>query len=357
MKKPELSFINSTIASARKLKNDIAIIVVANVNANNDYHAHSLKTEFFAENEYEEIITGFRENGFYVVLQRNEMDFFRWYLNDGIKEIGKKYIAVYNAASGGNGPGKKSLIPAFCNLNKIPITSSNPYVVGLCRHKYHINCLLQNHGLPVPKSSYFSKDFSWLLDKRPEIGNKIIAKPTYESASIGVDDSSVFNYSKESDKILYNLSETFNQPTIVQEFVSGYEIEVPIIVKKGIPYAVNVIGLGLDNVKLLNDRILTYDIVYKDNYSFYDFNEFGESFNQTLLTAAKSVAQIIGIEGFGRVDFRITHEQDYYVMDVSTYPHIIHHSSFWYMLDRLNFQYHDLFALMVGLTGERYNWQ
>jgi D-alanine-D-alanine ligase len=357
--KKTLEEINSTIEIARKIRDEVAIVVVANVKSNNpgdEYKTHSLKTEFYSENEYEEIITAFRENGYYVIFHKNETDFFLWFLNNGIKSINKKFIAVYNAASGGKGPGRKALIPAFCNLNKIAITSSNPYVVSLCRHKYHFNSLLQDHNLSVAPSWYYSKEYGWLLNRKPEYGTKVIAKPTYESASIGVDSFSVFEYAENSDIKLYELSKTFDQPITIQQFISGYEIEVPVIIKKGVPITIEPIGLGMGEIKLLNDNILTYDIVYNDNYTFYPFIELGEDLNNQLLSTAKKTAMIIGIEGFGRVDFRITTDKKYYIIDVSTYPHIIHHSSFWYMFNMYDFKYCNLFGLMVGLTAIRYNW-
>jgi len=356
----DIEEIRSTLSLAKKLSNDIAIIIVANIKSNdldNDFQTHSLKTEFLAESEYEGLLNGFRENGFYVLFHNNEMNFFRWYLNGGIKEIQKKYIAVFNSASGGKGPGRKALVPAFCNLNNIPITSSNPYVVSLCRHKYHFTSLLQNHGLPAIPSWYYSKSHQWLLGKKPSNGKKVIVKPTYESASIGIDSSSIFEYTESLDEKLMLLSESFDQPMTIQELISGYEVEVPILMKNENPIAIGVIGLELENTKLLNEQILTYDIVYDDGYNFYSFNELGNEFNTHLLDTAKKAALVIGIEGFGRIDFRVTTDKVPFIMDVSTYPHITHHSSFWYMFNELNLSYSDLLGVLVGLTGIKYSWR
>lgn len=117
------------------------------------------------------------------------------------------------------------------------------------------------------------------------------------------------------------------------------------------------IGLSLNDEKLLGSKFLTYDIVYNDGYHFYQFNELGSNVNQKLMTTAIEVATTIGIEGFGRIDFRVTERGEHFIMDVSTYPHIIRHSSFWYMFKENGFDYPDLFSLLVGLTAERNNWQ
>lgn len=348
----------SSMETARSLQNDIAIIIVANVKSKKhlqEYETHSLKTEFFAENEYEEIITAFRANGFYVLFHQNENSFFQWYLNGGVQQLSKKHVCVYTAASGGKGPGRKALIPAFCNLNGLPITSSNAYVVSLCRHKYHFSQLLHKHGLPVPGTWLYSKHYGWLLNRKPPTGIELIAKPSYESASIGIDQNSKFKYA--DDITLTSLSGQFEQPITVQQFVEGFEVEVPVVVKQGRILVLQPIGLSLNDEKLLGSKFLTYDIVYNDGYHFYQFNELGSNVNQKLMTTAIEVATTIGIEGFGRIDFRVTERGEHFIMDVSTYPHIIRHSSFWYMFKENGFDYPDLFSLLVGLTAERNNWQ
>jgi D-alanine-D-alanine ligase len=352
-----LANLQATIADARNLQTEIIVIIVANVKSKNhlkEYESHSLQTEFFAENEYEEIITAFRDNGFYVQFHQDENSFFKWFLEGGLKKISKKFACVYGAASGGKGPGRKALVPAFCNLNGLPITSSNAYVVSLCRHKYHFSQLLHNHGLAVPATWLYSKHYGWLLDRKPPIGTQVLAKPSYESASIGIDKSSMFAY--ENDMLLDKISESFDQPITVQEFINGYEVEVPVIVKNGEIMTIEPIGLSLEGSKLLGNNFLTYDIVYKDEYNFYQFKELGEKVNQNLLTAATNASRTIGIEGFGRVDFRVNTKGEYFIMDVSTYPHIIRHSSFWYMFRENGFNYQDIFGLLVGLVGQRNNW-
>lgn len=354
-----LEIIDDSIRIAKELQTDIAVIVIANVKSNvqeNDYTTHSLKTEFFADSEYEGIIEGLRSNGFYVLFFKSEMEFLKWHSDGGIEAVKKKHIAIYNSASAGKGPGRKALIPAFCNLNSLAITSSNPYVVSLCRHKYHFTSLLGSLGFPVAQSWYFLQSNEWLLQKKPSDGIKIIAKPTYESASIGVDENSIFTYSDKVDNNLMGFTKKFDQPLTIQEFIPGFELEVPIIIDKRKPYAVKPVGISLKGTRFLDSQFLTYDIVYDDQYDFYDFDIFGDNFNESILDCAKDVALAIGIDGFGRIDFRVTEKGEYYIMDVSTYPHMTHHSSFWHLFKQLGYNYKDLFALMIGLTAKKNLW-
>lgn len=356
-----LNHIKNLIKSTENIFNDIAVIIVANSKTNQDkftkYSKHSLTTEFYAEREYEEIISGFRSNGVYVEFYTSEMAFIEWVIKGGLNKIDKKFKVVYNAANSGKGPGKKSLIPAFCNLNNISLTNSDPYVVSLCRHKYHCATLLAYNGIPTPLTWCYHKDAGWLSAEKPPLRKIIIAKPTYESASVGIDENSVFEYQPSSENTLKKISEEFDQPITVQEFIPGYEVEVPVVIHNRKPMTIHPVGLTLNNNELLGEQILDYDVVYNDGYGFYSFNHFGEKLNLELMNYAQKAVGIIGTEGFGRIDFRITKEGRPFIMDVATYPHVIKHSSFWFLFQSYGFEYKDIFALLLSLSAEKYQWK
>jgi D-alanine-D-alanine ligase len=85
-------------------------------------------------------------------------------------------------------------------------------------------------------------------------------------------------------------------------------------------------------------------------------SRFGSEFNQTLTDYAEKAISVIGTEGYGRIDFRITDSGQPYVMDVATYPHIIKHSSFWFLFRQYGFEYRDIFAVLLALAAEKYKW-
>lgn len=183
--------ISHLLSSVELLKNSIALIIVSNVkgitNNNSDFDGNSVCTEFFSENELEEIVLCFRKFGLFTEVFFDENEFIRATLSGNLLQHKQKSVIIYNSSQKGTGPGRKSLLHAFCNLNNMTIIGSNAYVVSLCRHKYHYNRVLSKLGLPVAESWLFDHYFNWLQNKKPPIGTKVIIKPTYESASIGID--------------------------------------------------------------------------------------------------------------------------------------------------------------------------
>lgn len=202
------------------------------------------KTEFLSDSELEEIIAMLYRCGLEYDIYYDEIDFIQAIIAN-VDQLND--IVVYNSAQSGRGAGRKSLIPAFCQLCGIKVTGSNPYVVSLCRNKYHVNKLLSSHGFSVP--STYCYDNGWIMGVRPPSGMKIIIKPNYESSSIGIDQSSVTTASDSEafQMMIMEKQRLMGQPIVVQEFISGYEVEVPCIAACGEHVALNPIGLKMKN--------------------------------------------------------------------------------------------------------------
>jgi hypothetical protein len=62
----------------------------------------------------------------------------------------------------------------------------------------------------------------------------------------------------------------YRQPLTVQQFVSGFELEVPVFGSED-PQTIGAIGIEIQGRRALADQILTYNSVFDDSYGFYDF--------------------------------------------------------------------------------------
>jgi len=181
----------------------------------------------------------------------------------------------------------------------------------------------------------FSVPSTWLYindiqDKDiPNENEKIILKPIYESSSIGIDNESVIKYNR-NEKILAIIRKkqhNLKQPIMLQQFISGFEVEVPVISYNGIVIGFPPVGISLNDTHLMGDQILNYELVYFDRYQFYDFTTIS-MLSEQLTQNAKKAALYLGIEGLGRIDFRIhSKEEKFYITDVSTNPHFVTHSA------------------------------
>ncbi len=295
-----------------------------------NFSKFDVRTEYLSDIEFEQVDFLLNKcmpvKGYFF----NESDFIKFICDN---EIDTKNIIVYNSAQSGTGIGRKSLIPAFCAHKGIIVTGSNTYSVALCRHKYHAIKLLECHGFRVPDTYLHDKD--WCYGK-PLTGEKYIIKPLYESASIGIDSDSIIQYNESSIKTIQSKENELKQPVIVQDFIEGYEIEVPCVAYGRDVWALPPVGIALNNdTRIMGNNILDYQRVYFDNYRFFDIGKHDIDV-AGIKSDAQAVVRMLGLSGLCRVDFRMTTDGQYYITDISTNPHFIQHSSVNYAFSLLS---------------------
>jgi D-alanine-D-alanine ligase len=342
------------VRTADELASKVGVVLVVNLKGStkplDDYERYSISTEFLTASELDELVDGLGSSGFYSEVLIDEERFVEW-LGRGRIQFPRKLMFVYNIAQNGLGPARASLIPGLCRLYKIPLLDSDSYVAAITRHKFHANAILHYCGLPVA--------FSWLFTQRgwwpvsPPNGQRLIVKPTFDSASIGISEESVFEMGANSEKLLQERIVEFRQPLTVQEFVSGYEVEVPVFSGKE-PETIAAVGLELNGCRQLDDIVLTYDDVACDRYSFYDFSLEHLPAARRAMEIASKVFECLGLAGVGRVDFRIRRDGSPVVMEMASKPHLTKHSSFAFAMKHIGMSHSDLFRFLVGSALERH---
>lgn len=313
---------------AKKRVDEIGVACVVNV-ASGSYASEFDRTiEYFTEEELDEIVGGFREAGFYTDVFVGEESFIRWVEGDGLNHFARKHTLVYNTAQTGTGPGRKSLVPSFCEFHGIGTLNANPYAVSLSRQKFHVNAILRSVGIPAPDCHWYLGEGRWLADRRPPVGRTVLAKSSFESASIGIEERSKFEYTGSDGDILQELAEKLSQPILVQEFIEGREAETPVLCLPGKAVPLAPVGISINGEQDPGGLFLDYSRVSNDDYDFYDFAPHESALVEWLSNIACQVVSTLQLGGFARVDVRIRDGKEPMVTDVATTPHLVRHSAY-----------------------------
>jgi len=337
--------------SQKQIKEKTKVIYLYNQKADNlsdDYRGFSVLSEYLDLSEIGEISNSIISAGFLFHDFSNEFDFIN-YVIENKKEFNKNKYVIVNNIQTGTKIGRKSLIPAFCDMINIPYTNSNPYVVSLCRNKYHCNCILETHNLPVPKTWLLTRKKKWLNKDNPPLDLNVFLKPNCESSSIGIDDTNIGKFGNDIFSKALQMCREFRQDIIVQEFISGYEVEVPLIYFHR-PISLKTIGIKIDNEAYLGNKILTNRIRSIDEYNFFDFSNIHNDISKVIGKTAEKAAEILGITGFGRIDFRVKANGNIYITDIATNPHINKSSSFYYAFNSLGYDYQDMIKCLIAVA-------
>ncbi len=151
-------------------------------------------------------------------------------------------------------------------------------------------------------------------------------------------------------RLLKNLANQFNQPVIVESFIEGFEVEVPVIIGEETEVVLPV-GITVNNQKKIWEiRFLDYGIRRDLKFGFYNFEEAEPEISKQLEECTKRVVQLLGITGFGRVDYRIDYNKNIYVTDIATNPHITKGMSFYYAFSENDLNYTQMLETLISLS-------
>ncbi|HEX4621157.1 MAG TPA: ATP-grasp domain-containing protein [Myxococcaceae bacterium] len=117
-------------------------------------------------------------------------------------------------------------VPCLLDLIDVPYTGSSALALGLALHKHKAKELLSSRGIPTPEFRVVER-----VDEvvRAAIPFPAIVKPCREDASAGIDFDAVVNDRRQLARAISYVLRTFEQPALVERYIDGREIYVPIL--------------------------------------------------------------------------------------------------------------------------------
>lgn len=302
-----------------------------------------LDSELFSESEEDALLSGLRDAGHDVVR-----------IGDGRRLIARpaywrrRVDLVFNLSVGYRGTYRKSLVPGALELARIPYVGSDPYVLSLTRHKHHAKLVVQAAGIATAPSVLWSGPEN--TAELASLQYPAIVKPVAESSSIGIDGRSVVEDAASAEERARWVVETLHQPALVEGFVRGTEVEVPLL---GAPEVrpLGVVAITIDGNPVRGDLHLASDDVYSDQYGFETNVDWLDS--AAVSKAGVAAARALGIRDYGRIDFRVAEDGTPFFMEASTHPHIQPHSSFFALMKQNGKNYPDMLDEIVLAAVQR----
>lgn len=328
-------------------KNDINLFMIASIKdttqSSMDYKRHSVTTSYLSRQTLDELLISCRKYSNYLQVYTDVEEFLMDYYNDNFRV---RPTLIFETSPKGTGRGKDALIPALCDIWKIPHLGPTASANTICSSKYQWTSILKENGLSVP-DSYFFHAGKWI--KEPPIGIKYILKLNYECASIGLfADSVLINDGKNITRKALELSKEFNQPIIAQKYIEGYEVEVPILSNHNKSIVLPPIGLSVGTQKYYTKEFFDYDVIYTDDYSFYSFCDINEKGAQMLIANAYKIIDCLDLNGYMRIDFRIDSSGNFFVFDINNDPCISKCGSFHKSIEVSGFHEEDIVGIIIG---------
>ena len=304
--------------------------------------------------QLEQTVTALRSVGAYVELFHGEQEFLKALSGGRLESVNRKYKLVYNGIEGGIAhdgfqPGRKALIPSVADSYSMLCSNSNAYACALGRHKYHYFTVLQSAGLTVPETWHFQLGRGWVGNKKPSLGKKVIVKSTFESWSVGVTEESIFVVDDTCESRVAGIANGIGQAVCVQEFIPGPEVCVPIFSipeRIVLPCVQAILAKAPDSeeaVMTINDNLVGGGVAYRR----YD----GAKGTMAHLACATVEAfNVLELEAFARIDFRVDNTGKPWIIDVGVSPGISMGSSAFASVAELGFNHEAFLRIVVAAT-------
>lgn len=129
----------------------------------------------------------------------------------------------FNLCEGHFGDSRESHIPALLELLRIPYTGSGVLALSVTLDKALTKRVLAFHGLPTPPFQVF-ESATEALD--PRLQFPLFVKPVREGSGIGIAKQSVVCDEAQLRTRIAWLLATYQQPALVEHFISGRELTV-----------------------------------------------------------------------------------------------------------------------------------
>lgn len=216
-------------------------------------------------------------------------------------ESGHDWDLVFNIAEGLSGIAREAQIPAILDLYGIAYTFSDPLVMALSLHKALTKTVVAASGVATP-------DFCLVTSAsevdRVRLPYPLFAKPLAEGTGKGVSPASKVSDAHSLRQVCGNLLERYQQPVLVETFLSGRE------------FTTGILGTGEQARVLATMEVLLRKEAEADAYSYVNKENCEQLVDYRLVLpehdeqvrAAQAVAltawRALGCRDAGRIDLR-----------------------------------------------------
>ena len=228
--------------------------------------------------------------------------------------VGARWDCVFNIAEGMHGFGREAQVPALLDAFDIPYTFSDPLVLALALHKGMTKHVMRSLGVPTPDFCVIETDADMA---RVDLPLPVFAKPIAEGTSKGISATSKIQTYRELHDVCQRLLHTYQQPVLVEAFLSGREFTVGII---GTGKAAQPLG-AMEVMLLAEAEPEIYSYANKALYeSRVRYRPAADAAALQAMDIAMQAWRGLGCRDGGRVDLRCADDGTPYFLEINPLP-------------------------------------
>lgn len=243
--------------------------------------------------------------------------------------------------------GEDGKVQSLLEMLSIPYVGSGVLASALAMDKYKAKQIFSLHDIPVANSMAFDlKDSNSFAHVEEEINANFevpfVIKPNSEGSTLGL---TIVNDTNQIFEALKNAKKSDNT-AIVEQFIEGIELTVPVKGKKG-----NEMALPIIEIIPKND-LYDYEAKYTEGGSEHIIPaRLSDEMTQKVKEYAVKAHQSLGCETYSRADFILTKDNVPYILEVNTLPGMTPTSLFPDAANKIGLSYEEMIEEFVQLSS------
>lgn len=208
--------------------------------------------------------------------------------------------------------GEDGTVQGVLEWIRLPYTGSGVMASALAMDKWRTKLIWQAAGILSPRYALLQADSDFAAVAEA-LGLPLIVKPAREGSTIGL--SKVFD-SKDLEAA-YHLAAEHDSLVLAEEFIAGQELTVGVLGDVPLPVV---------RIEIAGD-LYDYEAKYFSNETKY-FCPSGlpSDVEEAIQKQALHAYQVLGCQGWGRVDLILTPSGQFYFLEANTSPGMTSHS-------------------------------
>ena len=246
-------------------------------------------------------------------------------------------------------------IAALLDLLQMPYTGAGPIGLMLCRDKAACKSILRHHRIRLPH-------FITIPPGRRKPGARMvypaIVKPLYEDGSDGISLASIVQDEAALIERVRMIHEKRGQPALCEAFIAGREIYVGIIGNerlRAFPPREVLFGRTDDGGPGIATARVKWDEAYRKKWDIrYVHAELEPDLERKIIRVCKRIYRYMQIRDYGRIDLRITPENDIEFLEANPNPNLAPDDELAEAAQKAGLSLPDLLDQIVKLAVRRY---
>jgi D-alanine-D-alanine ligase len=270
--------------------------------------------------------------------------------------LGQRVDLVFNIAEGlGNYRSREAQVPSVLEMLGVRYSGSDPLCLAVSLEKPLAKRLVSFSGVATPMWQVVSdtrqlKEVEWSRFSLPAF-----AKPAHEGSSKGIRTTSRLENSQQIVEAVTGLLEYYQQPVMVEEFISGEEVTVGVIGNSP-PKVVGIMRV----VPRKKTDYFVYSLEVKRDWESLLTYEcpalLGKGVLQDIADSSLKAYEALGCRDFARMDFRIGPDGTPYFLEINPLPGLNPKSGdLPIMAGKMGWTYEALISAVLNAALQRYS--